>query len=443
MNTGTGQKLYQKACSIIPGGTQLLSKRPEMLLPDNWPCYYSKAKGITVWDLDGNSYQDVGYHGIGACVLGYGDDDVDNAVIDAIKCGSTSILNSPQEVELAELLVDLHPWADMARFSRSGGEAMSIAVRIARSATNRDVVLFCGYHGWHDWYLAANLAQGNDNLSDHLLPGLKAKGVPSHLSGSAVPFHYNDIEEFHRRLSEIGDRLAAVVMEPVRSSDPLPNYLETIADLTKKAGAVLIFDEITSGFRLCPGGAHLHFGVDPDISVFAKSLSNGYPMGAVIGRREVMEAAQDTFVSSTAWTESTGPAASIAAVNKYIENQVQEHQKKAGEEVCEIWTKNANATSELAIDISGIKPLSHLSLKTHESGNPSEQKTFLTQEMLKRGFLATTSFYATSCHDAESLAQYDQAISEVFGHMSDHLKAGTLREALDGPVVHTGFYRLS
>ena len=153
----SGQDLYRKARKLIPGGTQLLSKRPEMLLPEQWPSYFAKAQGVQVWDLDGRKYIDMSYMGIGSCILGYADPDVDKAVHAAVDAGSMTTLNCPEEVELAELLCELHPWASMVRYARCGGEAMAVAVRVARAATGREKVAFCGYHGWHDWYLAANL----------------------------------------------------------------------------------------------------------------------------------------------------------------------------------------------------------------------------------------------------------------------------------------------
>jgi len=185
---GYSQELYKKARTIMPGGTQLLSKRPEMLLPELWPAYYEKAHGCDVWDLDGNKFVDMSYMGVGSCVLGYADPDVNTAVKEAIDKGSMNTLNCHEELELAELLCKLHPWAEMVRYARTGGEALSIAVRISRASTKKDMVLFCGYHGWHDWYLAANLTQ--DELGEHLLPGLAPAGVPKGLEGTAIPFHY-------------------------------------------------------------------------------------------------------------------------------------------------------------------------------------------------------------------------------------------------------------
>ena len=221
---GTGQKLYKKAKKIIPGGTQLLSKRPEMFLPDFWPAYYSKAKGASVWDIDNNQLLDMSYCGIGSTVLGYSDPDVDSAVIEAIHNSSMCTLNSYEEVELAEEFLELHPWAKMVRFGRCGGESMAMAIRIARAFTGKDKVVFCGYHGWHDWYLAANLQQ-EGALNDQLLEGLDPKGVPSGLLGTAIPFHYNNINEFQKVISENKNQIAAVVMEPVRGNQPEEGFL--------------------------------------------------------------------------------------------------------------------------------------------------------------------------------------------------------------------------
>lgn len=251
--TESGPKLYRKARLRIPGGTQLLSKRPEMLLPEHWPTYYSRAKGAEIWDLDDRKYIDMSYSGIGSCVLGYADPDVDEAVLAAVHAGSMSTLNCPEEVELADLLCKLHPWAEMVRYARSGGEAVAVAVRIARACTGREKVAFCGYHGWHDWYLAANLS-GKGALDSHLLPGLEPKGVPRSLAGTAVPFHYNRLDQLQEIVSASRDNLGAIVMEPVRNLEPAPGFLQSVRELADKCGAVLIIDEITAGFRLNTGG---------------------------------------------------------------------------------------------------------------------------------------------------------------------------------------------
>jgi glutamate-1-semialdehyde 2,1-aminomutase len=434
----TGQRLYLKAKSRIPGGTQLLSKRPEMFLPDLWPSYYSKAQGVQVWDLDGNPYIDMCYNGIGACILGAADQDVDDAVRAAIQSGSMSTLNAPEEVELAELLCTLHPWADMVRYARCGGEAMAIAVRIARASTRRDRVAFCGYHGWHDWYLAANLAEVSA-LDGHLLPGLEPLGVPRGLLGTALPFRYNHIEELKAIVSRHKSEMAAIVMEPIRDHDPEPSFLENIRDMASQIGAVLIFDEITSGLRLNTGGAHLLYGIHPDMAVFAKAISNGYPMAAIIGKADVMQAAQKTFISSTYWTDRIGPAAALATLHKHQRCAVAEHLIRVGTQVQDGWRQTARAVG-MELDIGGIAPLSHF---TFPGESKQAAKTFFIQLMLKQGFLASTAFYATYAHRDEHLEKYFAAAREAFSRVAQSLESNTIMEQLNGPVAHTGFRRLT
>lgn len=436
--SGTGQRLYAKAKAKIPGGTQLLSKRPEMFLPEQWPSYYSRAKGVEVWDLDGNKYIDMSYNGIGACILGAADQDVDAAVRAAIEAGSMSTLNAPEEVELAELLCELHTWAEMVRYARSGGEAMAIAVRIARAKTQRDKIAFCGYHGWHDWYLAANLAEGNA-LNGHLLPGLDPTGVPRGLIGTALPFHYNRLDELETIVSKHRDELAAIVMEPIRDHDPEPGFLEEVRNIATRLGAALIFDEITSAFRLNTGGAHLLYGIQPDIAVFAKAMSNGYPMAAIIGRGNVMQAAQSTFISSTYWTDRIGPVAALATIRKHKSCDVSKHLLRIGQLVQTGW-RTAAKQAGMAVEITGIMPLSHFTFPVEQK---QVAKTLFTQLMLERGFLASTAFYATYAHQEGHIESYLPAVQEVFAHIAEALERNTILAQLKGPVAHAGFKRLT
>jgi glutamate-1-semialdehyde aminotransferase len=438
MKLGAGQNLYLKAKNRIPGGTQLLSKRPEMLLPKLWPSYYSRAKGVEVWDLDGNGYVDMSYNGIGACVLGAADTDVDVAVKAAIDAGSMSTLNAPEEVELAELLCELHPWAGMVRYARSGGEAMAIAVRIARAQTGRDLVAFCGYHGWHDWYLAANLAEDHA-LDGHLLPGLEPAGVPRGLQGTAIPFRYNQVEELESIVTSRPNKLAAIVMEPIRDHKPKGRFLHLVREIASRIGAVLVFDEITAGWRLNSGGAHLLYGVEPDIAVFGKGMSNGYAMSAVIGRRSVMEAAQKSFISSTYWTERVGPTAAIATIRKYRRCNVAKHLIEIGQLVQSGWEVAAKRAS-VKVEIGGIPPLAHFSFLGELK---QEARTLFTQLMLERGFLATNSFYGSFAHREEHVINYLRAAEEVFNLIDVALRAGSLTSQLRGAVAHSGFQRLT
>ena len=433
-----GQSLYRKAKLRIPGGTQLFSKRPELFLPDQWPSYYSKAKGVEVWDLDGNQYVDMSYMGLGACILGYADPEVDNAVKAAIDSGSMCTLNCAEDVELADLLCKLHPWAEMARYSRGGGEAMAIAVRIARARTKRDKIAFCGYHGWDDWYLAANLEEENA-LDGHLLPGLEPAGVPRCLRNTAFAFHYNRIEELKAIVSQHRHEIGAIVMEPVRNYNPEPGFLEEAREIATSIKSVLIFDEVSSGWRLTTGGAHLLYSVTPDIAVFAKAISNGYPMAAIIGIGDVMQAAQDSFISSTYWTERTGPAAALATIRKHQRCNVSEHLVRIGERIQLGWKSTADQRG-LKISVSGIPPLGHFSIE-YENGQAI--RTLFTQEMLQKGFLATNAFYASYAHQDHHVENYLKAVDETFALITEAIERNEVDKLLKGPVAHSGFQRLT
>ena len=279
---GKGQELYKEAKKIIPGGTQLLSKRPEMFLPNHWPAYYQKATGIEIVTLDGVKMKDFSYMGIGASILGYKDEDVNRAVHKAVDRGSMSTLNCPSEVELTKLLLDLHPWAEMARYTRASGEACNMAIRIGRAASNKDKIAFCGYHGWHDWYLASNWNNGDD-LKEHLLSGLSAIGVPKALKDTAFPFNYNKIEELIEIIKN--HDIGCIIMETQRSESPKDNFLHKVRELCDSHNIILIFDEVSASFRINTGGLHLLHGVNPDMAIFGKSLGNGYPIAAVIGKK--------------------------------------------------------------------------------------------------------------------------------------------------------------
>ena len=306
------QSLYEKAKRLIPGGTQLLSKRPEMFAPENWPAYYREAQGCEVIDLDGNRLLDMSIMGIGTCLLGYNDPDVSSAVIRRIKAGSMSSLNNPEEVELAEALLEIHPWAEQVRYSRTGGEAMAIAVRIARAKTRRNIIAFCGYHGWHDWYLSSNITNKN-NLDSHISNNIRIAGVNKKLKNTTYLFQYNDLEKLEYLLKN--KNIGIIKMEVERNTKPKNNFLKQVRRLANKYKAVLIFDECTSGFRETFGGLHKFYNVEPDIAIFGKALGNGYAINAIIGKKSVMSYASSTFISSTFWTERVGPAAALETLN--------------------------------------------------------------------------------------------------------------------------------
>ena len=433
----TGQDLYKKAKTLIPGGTMLLSKRPEMFLPDNWPSYFSRAKGCKIWDLDNNELLDMSIMGIGTNTLGYGYDDVDNAVLETVKKGNMSTLSCPEEVYLAEKLVEMNPWADMVRFARSGGEANSIAIRIARAASGKDKVAICGYHGWHDWYLSANHNAG-DTLSGHLLPGLNPLGVPKALKDTVLPFHYNNFEEL-LDLVENHD-IGVIKMEVVRNFGPEDNFLQKVRNLATKHHIVLVFDECTSGFRETYGGIFKKYGVEPDLAMFGKTIGNGYALTAVVGKREVMEAAQKTFISSTFWTERIGPTAALKTLEVMKRIKSWEIITENGLRMQKGW-KELAANHDLKIMISGIPSLSTYSF---ESIDALKYKTLVTQEMLKMGFLASTNFYASVAHKEEHFTSYFNALEQVYRTISEcEMGQRNIDKLLKGPVCHSGFKRLN
>jgi len=433
------QDLYARAKLRIPGGTQVLSKRPEMFAPEQWPAYFREARGCEVWDLDGRHYYDLSINGVSACLLGYRDPDVTAAVIRREQLGGMSTLNPPEEVELADRLCEIHPWAEQVRFGRCGGETAVIAVRIARATTDRSVVAVCGYHGWHDWYLAANLGE-SDALRGHLLPGLDPLGVPRELRGTSFTFTYNNLNEFNAILREHGDRLAAVVMEPCRYHDPEPGFLESVRDGAHRCDALLIFDEVSIGWRLEHGGAHLRYGVNPDIAFFSKALGNGHPIGAVIGTREAMAGAHASFISSTQWTESVGPTAALATLEKLERCKVTEHVARMGARVQRYWREHGQR-HDLPIEVDDSFPcLSHFAFE-HELA--AELRTLYTQLMLARGFLAGAQFSPTLAHTDEVINLAGEAIGEVFAEIADALEAGDVTERLRGPVAHSSFRRLT
>jgi len=432
-----GQNLYKKAKNIIPGGTMLLSKRPEIFLPENWPSYFSKTKGCKVWDLDGTELIDMSIMGIGTNSLGYGNNEVDSAVVNAVRNGNMSSLNCPEEVYLAEKLIEMNPWADMARFARSGGEANAIAVRIARAASGKDNVAICGYHGWHDWYLSAN-HNGGDDLSGHLLAGLSPKGVPKNLKNSVFPFNYNNYDE----LLDIVEKndIGVIKMEVIRNFEPKDNFLKRVRDLATKKNIVLIFDECSSGFRETFGGIFQKYNIEPDMVMFGKTIGNGYALTAVVGRKSVMEAAQSTFISSTFWTERIGPTAALATLKVMEREQSWNKITDTGKKMQKGWLALAEK-NDLDITVSGIPAMTSYSFN---SRNALEYKTLITQEMLKKGFLASTIFYACTEHTDEHLSNYFNKLDEIYKIIgkceSEILDVNSL---LEGPVCHSGFKRLN
>ena len=435
-NMHTGQKLWKRALQVIPDGNHLLSKHPDMLLPNRWPTYFKKAKGCSIVDLDGQTYVDMGLMGVGTNILGYGNHEVDAAVKEAVADGNMSTLNCAEEVYLAERLVELHPWSDMACFARTGGEANSIAVRIARAASGKDKIAFCGYHGWHDWYLSANL-NGADQLGGHLLPGLDPLGVPTELRDTVVPFTYNHFEELEEIVNH--HEIGAVIMEVVRNHQPRNQFLQKVRKLTRDKKIVLIFDECTSGFRENFGGIHKTFNVDPDIAVFGKALGNGYAITSILGRREVMEVAQKSFISSTFWTERIGPVAALKTLEVMQKTKSWEMIAQMGKETRSRWDDLAKKYG-LGISHWGLTAIPGFSFN---SINAAAYKTLITQDMLDEGYLASNSVYCSIAHSNAVVERYFELLEPIFEKIRACEDGEDVEKFLKGEICRTGFARLN
>ncbi|WP_440915338.1 aminotransferase class III-fold pyridoxal phosphate-dependent enzyme [Candidatus Pelagibacter sp.] len=432
----SGNKLYKQAKKIIPGGVQLLSKKPEIFLPDLWPSYYKKANGSIVIDLDGKKYYDFTNCSVGMCPLGYANKKINNDIIKTIKDGNISTLNSYKEIECAKKLLRLHPWFDMARFTKSGGEAMSVAVRIARTYSKKDNILFCGYHGWHDWYISANI-NNKSNLNKHLLPGVSSLGVPKYLKNSSIAFEFNNTKDFLKKFRKNKNHLAAVILEPTRSFLPNEEFLKEIRFQCTKFNIPLIFDEITVGWRVACGGFHKKLKYKPDIAVFSKATSNGYPLGAILGTKKIMDSAQDTFISSAYWTENIGFQAAISMIDFYKKKNVHKILIKKGLKIKKIWL-DISKKHKIKISISGLDPLPVFSF---EYKNNDDMMTFFTQEMLKKNFLANGSCFVMISHTNYMINLYKKNLDHVFLKISKILKKdnANFKKYLKGRVKFAKF----
>jgi glutamate-1-semialdehyde 2,1-aminomutase len=418
----TGPELWQRARNVISGGTGLLSKRAEQFDATEWPAYFSRSSGCQVWDLADRRYIDFA-GGIGAVLLGYNDPEVTGAVRRRLSLGTYSTLVNPQEVELAEQLLALHPWADKVRYARSGGEAMAVAVRIARAATGKSGVIFCGYHGWHDWYLAANLGE-TQALDGHLLPGLEPKGVPAELKGTAVPFRYNDMDSFDAALKKMGGNLAAVVMEPMRSQEPKDDFIKKVAAKCRAAGAVLVVDEITSGLRYGFPGALSRVGVDPDIVVYAKAMGNGFPFAAIIGRDKIMRAGEASFISSSYWTDGVGTAAALAVLEKVQRLNVQQVVWNRGLALQKSLRDMAARYPSCALAIGGL-PATPTMIFQLGDRSAAAQRLYV-RKMHERGFLVSSTFYLMYAHEEQHIAELLETMDIVLGEMEQTIASGQL-----------------
>ena len=439
--TEKGQKLWNSAKKIIPGGNMLISKNPDRFLPDYWPTYFKSAKGCKIKDLDGNQFIDFSLMGIGTNVLGYGNSKVDNAVKKTINNGNMSTLNCPEEVALAEKLIEIHPTFGMVKFARTGGEANSVAIRIARAASGRDNIAICGYHGWHDWYLSANLNSGIKNsekdLDTHLLKGLSIMGVPKKLKKTVFPFNYGKFEQLNQIVKN--NNIGVIKMEVCRNTIPDVNFLKRVRKLANKNKIVLIFDECTTGFRQSYGALYKSTGVEPDMVIFGKAMGNGYAITAVLGKKEIMEYSQKTFISSTFWTERIGPTAALKTIDVMKEEKSWVKIKTIGKKIQSGWKQIAK-NNNVKIKINGIPSLTNFSFK---SENNQIYKTLITQEMLKNNILASNSVYCCTQHNDNIIDKYLNSLNEVFKMIKSCEDGSDIDKYLKTKISVKGFQRLN
>ena len=432
-------EMYQRLLELIPGGTQLISRRPTRYALGVSPVVATRGKGSRIWDVDGHEYIDW-VSAIGSVILGYADPVVDQAVKQQIDRGTNFSITHELELELAELLVERIPCAEMVRYARGGGDACAVAARIARGSTGRDRILFCGYHGWHDWYQAANHGSEGD-LDEHLFPGIEPIGVPSALAGTAIPFAYGDLDGLGERLDRYRGEVAAVMMEPMRSELPAEGYLEGVASLCRDHDVVLIFDEVSTGFRPSDAGVQPVLGVEPDMAVFAKSISNGYAMGAVVGRRDVMAPADRMFVSSTYWGETVGLAATVATLTELRNRNTAQTLARTG---AALKQRLNDVASDVGVSIccTGVDYHPHLEFSVEDPVLGNKIATLYVQEMAKRGHHGYASFYLNESQGEVEIEMVSDAAREVFALIGETLDDGRIDERLEAEDRQEFFRRL-
>jgi glutamate-1-semialdehyde 2,1-aminomutase len=417
------KELLEKTLKHIPLGSQTFSKS-HIQYPELAPHFLVRGKGSRVWDADGNEYVDF-VNGLLPVILGYCDPDVDRAVTEQLHKGVSFSLASPLEGELAEILTGIIPCAEMVRFGKNGSDATTGAVRVARAFTGRDRVAVCGYHGWQDWYIGATA---------------RSKGVPEAVRRLTHPFKYNDLASLQGLFDQYPEQFAAVIMEPMSAEEPAPGFLEGVKDLTHKNGAVLIFDEIITGFRFALGGAQELFGVTPDLAAIGKSMANGFPISAVVGKRELMKEMEEVFFSFTFGGETISLAAALATVKKMMREPVIPTLWKEGEKVKD---GVLGAISRHGLDhvfsVAGKPPWSLLMTGDHATATSWEIKSVFKQEMLLRGILISASHNMSYAHSQKEVDLLLAAYDEVFALLRLALEKGTLSQALVGHPIEPIF----
>ena len=418
------QALKTRAAELIPGASQTFSKGPTQFVQGVAPAFLERGKGCRVWDVDGNEYVDLAM-GLAPVVLGHDHEPVREAVERALRDGTALTLPHRLAVEVAERLVELIPCAEQVRFGKNGSDATTAAVRVARAFTGRDVVAVCGYHGWHDWYVGSTT---------------RALGVPDAVRALTVTFAYNDLASLERVLGE--RPVAAVVMEPVGVVAPEPGFLEGVRERTERAGAVLVFDEIVTGFRLALGGAQEHFGVVPDLAAVGKALANGFPLSAVVGRRDVMGLFEEVFFSGTFGGETASLAAAAATLDELRTRSVIPHLWAQGERLRDGYNVLAAAfgVAERTRAV-GLPPRTVVEFTGEDGADSPALRSLFQQECLKRGVLFTGAHNLCLAHTEAEVDGVLRVYRTALELLADALAADEVEARLEGPPVEPVFRR--
>ncbi len=417
--------LLTQARRFIPGASQTLSKASNMFVEGAYPVFLERGRGCRVWDVDGNEYVDY-ILGLASITLGYSYPAVNEAVARQLEHGSVFSLPHPLEAEVAERLTEIIPCAEMPRFLKTGAEADAAAVRVARAATGRDVILYCGYLGWHEW---------------HAITTPRSKGIPKDFGRLVVPFAYNDLGSLEAALEEHHGQVAAVMMEPALVDSPARGFLEGVKTAAHRHGALLIFDEIVTGFRWAVGGAQEHFGVVPDLATFGKGMANGLPLAAVVGPRELMREFEDIFVSSTFGGDTLALAAARATIEEYRQRPVIPQLWRTGRRFQEGFGTAAARTGAPAECIG--YPVHPKILIRHERDETRRLlMSLFLQETARRGVIFhfagfNVSFSHSDADVDETLAACEQALRVVATALDD----GRIAERLEGKPYGEVFRR--
>jgi glutamate-1-semialdehyde 2,1-aminomutase/spore coat polysaccharide biosynthesis protein SpsF len=416
--------VWSRAEPLIPAGTQTLSKGPTQYVQGVAPVYLQKGQGSRVWDVDGNEYIDYPM-GLGCIILGHGYPRVNEAIQRQLQDGISFSLMHPLEVELAELLVSVMPWAEMVRFGKNGSDATTGAIRAARAYTGREKVFHCGYHGWHDWYIAGTT---------------RNKGVPQGSIELQFEFPYNDLTALRELFDAHPAQVAAVIMEPYRTTPPDSGYLEGVKELAHANGAILIYDEVASGFRFRLGGINEIYGVTPDIGCFGKAMGNGMPISTIVGPSEVMKIFDELFYSFTFGGECLSLAASIATIEELRDNDVYTHTWEMGRRLMEGYNRMASDLKvQQCTQVVGLPPLT-VPTFVDQSGIPSLLlKSLFQQEVLKRGILFGASHCVSYSHSEADIDMTLAAYYEALVVLKQALETGDVESLLDGPPISAVF----